>query len=98
MLAQQRAIYQIQPRAPLPTPLLNMTIPQLAGLFKEDPFVKFHLQLYAQMADYDKSLYKTWRGAKTGEATDFEYYRRIYNFFFSKQENLGWVRICVCCL
>ena len=95
-LMQQRAIFQYA-KTPSPLglkpPAMNMSIGQFLQVFGADPFEKYHLSLYLQMAGFNGKLFKLWRQINKGTPIEkIEDYKDMFYFFFSRQAPFGGVR------
>ena len=70
-----------------------MSVAKVVEVLRKDPFAKYHLDLYRQIVGFDRELFKIWLNFKQGKIGEFTDYNRIYDFFFSKQEKFGGVRV-----
>ncbi|XP_078365273.1 allene oxide synthase-lipoxygenase protein-like [Oculina patagonica] len=80
-LAAQKAIYQLTIKPPLPMPLVNMTIKQLAAHHSQDEFFKEHFTNYFGMLMKTRRLGAQWIAEHTEEITEFQGYENIYHEF-----------------
>ena len=70
-----------------------MTAARLIEVFGNDAHLKYHLQLYLQMAGFNTKLLALWAKVNNGTPIEkIEDYKKIFYFFLSRQEPFGGVR------
>ena len=82
-LHDQKGIYQLAPRPPLPMPLVNMSVDQLKAHHLRDPFARQEFLGYGMMLQRNKNFSDHWRALHPEEITTFQEYGSIYKEFRS---------------
>lgn len=90
-LTAQRGTYQLTIKPPLPMPLVNMTIKQLADHHTKDEFAREHFVNYFSMLLKTRKLGAQWLAQHPEEITDFQGYENIYNEFRSNMATVSLI-------
>ena len=72
---------------------MNMSMSEFLQVFGGDPFERYQLSLYRQMADFNGKLLGLWSKVNNGTPIEkIEDCKKIFCFFFSRQAPLAGVR------
>ena len=80
-LHDQRGIYQLAPRPPLPMPLVKMSRERLVDHHSRDPFAREEFSGYVKMLLKNKDFAAKWRARHPKEIITFQEYENIYREF-----------------
>ena len=102
-LDNQKSIYQLAPRPPLPMPLINMTLNQTVAHHTQDPFARNHFYGYLSMLTKNNEFSADWKKRHPKEKNAFQEYQDMFQQF---RHNLGSnvsnvtrnIAICICLL